>query len=267
MSRTVTIVTAENIRVTYPLAGIAPRFIAALIDLFLQLLLLMGALEVMQVVGRLGGPLAPLLAGFVTTVGLVVNFLILFVYAVFFEMLWGGRTPGKRLLGLRVIHDGGLPITLLGSAIRNVLRFIDFGVIPISPVLIFFGLPGLLSIFFSPLNKRIGDYAAGTLVIVEMGASPFAGGERERTSTASVRAFLPLVRNLDRLTLQEYQMIRRFTSRRGDLELPVQAAIGERIARPLLERLEIQVVIDYQLQFVDVLEAIEQKYAEDRGIL
>ena len=87
------------------------------------------------------------------------------------EGLWG-RSLGKRLLGLRVIRDGGYPINLTSSAIRNVLRFLDLGVLPAPPLLLY-GLPGLISIFLSPQYKRLGDWAAGTLVIVESGISPF----------------------------------------------------------------------------------------------
>ncbi len=78
---------------------------------------------------------------------------------------------------------------------------------------------------------------------------------------------MPLIRNLDRMTPAEYRVLRRFTSRRHHFDLPVQAALGERLARPLLDKLEIPVQIIYQLQYADLLEAIERRYAEDRGIL
>jgi RDD family len=85
------------------------------------------------------------------------SFLMIFYYDVLFEVLGGGRTPGKRLNGLRVVRGGGRPVTLVRSALRNILRLIDI-------------LPGVYAIgmtvmFISPRNQRVGDLAAGTYVI------------------------------------------------------------------------------------------------------
>jgi len=269
MSRTVVVTTPENVSITYRVAGAASRFAATLIDLTIQFTLLIFVGGAMNLFARAGFGLGSI----TTALGLIAVFLILFVYAIFFEMLWGGRTPGKRLMGLRVIRDGGYPIDLVSSAIRNVLRFIDFGLIPISPPLILCGVPGLICIFFSPTYKRIGDYAAGTLVIVEAGETPFA--ERQTAAPASAGtvysegavAFLPYIRNLDRISAQEYSVLRRFMARRHQFELNVQAALAERLARPILDRLDIPVQIRYQLQYADLLEAIERRYAEDHGLL
>jgi uncharacterized RDD family membrane protein YckC len=262
MSRTITVVTPENITVTYQVAGLASRFMATVVDLCIQALLILS-----RVVGHGGGH--GISAGsLISAVGIIVLFLILLAYAIFFEMVWGGRTPGKRLFGLRVIRDGGYPIHFLASAIRNILRFIDFGIVPLpGPPLVLCGLPGLLTIFFSPTYKRIGDYAAGTLVIVEAGASPFSTRRASAVLPAEVVTLLPYVRNLDRLMPEEYRMLRRFTARRRELEMVVQAAIGERLAVPLMQKLEIEAPIRFQLQYADLLEAIERRYAEERGVL
>lgn len=265
MSRTVTIVTPENIQITYQVAGIAARFLALLIDLFMRVLLLLLALGIYRLtslISSIGG-----LGEYATALFFIATFLIIFAYPIFFEMLWGGRTPGKRLLGLRVIRDGGYPINLVASALRNILLFIDFGIIPIQPVIVLWGLPGLLCLFFSPTYKRIGDYAAGTLVIVETGATALGTERHHATTSPGVAAFLPLVKNVDRLTAREYRILRRFSARRGELDLVAQAALGERLARPLMEKLEIDTTIAFQLQFADLLEAIERRYAEEMGVL
>lgn len=268
MSRTITVVTPENIQVTYRVAGIASRFMATLVDIFIQILMILLVLMVVRItasVGSFGGFSA---SSIVSGVGIVlITFVIPLVYSIVFEMLWAGRTPGKRLFGLRVVREGGYPINLLSSIIRNILRLIDFGILPLATPLVLFGLPGLVCIFFSPAYKRIGDYAAGTLVIVEAGVTPFSERRGADVVSASVRALMPAVRNLDRLTAEEYRIIRRFTARRAELEVVVQAAIGERIAGPLLQKLEIDVPIHYQVQYADMLEAIERRYAEDRGVL
>jgi uncharacterized RDD family membrane protein YckC len=249
---------------TYRLAGVASRFIALVIDLLIQGVLIVG-------LGLLVTQLAaiPLLGSVAMFAYFLIQFIITFVYKVFFEMVWGGRTPGKRLMGLRVIREGGYPINLVASALRNVLQFVDFGIIPLSTAggVILFGLPGLLSIFFSPTYKRIGDYAAGTVVIVEAPAIPFDAERPDAVLRPEIQALLPLVKNLDRLTVEEYRLIRRFTSRRAQLELTVQASVGERLARPLMEKLDMDVQVAYQVQYANILEAIERKYAEERGML
>lgn len=267
MSRTVSIITPENIRVTYQLAGIASRFMATLVDLLLQFLL-----SVLVFMGiRLGAGAEALggmgLGSLLSAVGLITLYLIWFAYALFFEAFWNGRTPGKRLFGLRVIRDGGYPITFIASATRNILRFADFGIFPFSgaPVILC-GLPGLLSIFLSSQYKRIGDYAAGTLVIIEKGLNPLGEGNHAPLTPAAA-AYAPYLRNLDRLTAEEHRLLRRFVARRKDLEIPIQAALGEKIARHLLPRLEMEVPIQFQLQYADLLEAIERRYTEEQGVL
>jgi uncharacterized RDD family membrane protein YckC len=78
-------------------------------------------------------------------------------YFVLFEMLSGGRSLGKWVAGLRVVRDGGLPIAFRASAVRNLLRIVDY--LPTGY------LVGLTSIVVSPEGKRLGDLAAGTLVV------------------------------------------------------------------------------------------------------
>src|SRR5689334_22900612 len=123
MSRTISIATPENILVTYEVAGFASRFLASLIDLLIQLLLLLGLWLCLRAIASAFAVLG--LGGYIYLVLFVLTFVVQFAYATIFEMLWGGRTPGKRLLGLRVIREGGYPINLVASSIRNVLRIID----------------------------------------------------------------------------------------------------------------------------------------------
>lgn len=266
MSRTVTVVTPENITVTYRLAGFAPRFLAFLVDLVLQVLLL---LIVMIIMSKTAGADIFGVGNIITAGSSIAIYLILFTYPMFWEMGWGGRTPGKRLFGLRVVREGGYPINLTSSVLRNVLRLIDFGILQLSlsAMVVLWGLPGLLCIFFSPAYKRIGDYAGGTLVIVEEGYSPFGAREAKPVLTPGVAAFVPLIKNIDRLTVDDYRLIRRFTARREGMDLVVQASIGDRLARPLIEKLDLELNINFQIQFADLLEAIERRYAEERGVL
>src|SRR5579862_5596233 len=214
MNAGVTIVTPENIQVTYRTAGITSRFAAMLVDLTFQLLLVLLIVQVVNLCSDLVGAAGIGIGGIITGLGMVALFLIVFAYAILFEMLWGGRTPGKRLLGLRVIRDGGLPITFVSSTIRNVLRFLDFGIIPIAPPLVLFGLPGLLSIFFSPESKRIGDIAAGTIVIVETSGSPLECYSGDPVHGAWIETLLASIHHIERLKREEYLVLRRFAARR-----------------------------------------------------
>jgi uncharacterized RDD family membrane protein YckC len=266
MSRTITVVTPENITVTYRLAGFAPRFLAFLIDFILQALLIIIVYFIMR---RSQGADIFGVGNVITAGSSIAIYLILFAYPIAWEMGWGGRTPGKRLFGLRVIREGGYPINLMSSVLRNVLRLIDFGILQLSlsAMVILWGMPGLACIFFSPTYKRIGDYAGGTLVIVEEGYTPFGARDSKPVLTPGVAAFLPLVKNVDRLTADDYRLIRRFTSRREGMDLVVQASIGDRLARPLIAKLDMELTVAYQVQFADLLEAIERRYAEERGVL
>mgnify|MGYP000119331436 CR=1 FL=1 len=263
MSRTITVVTPENITVTYQAAGFASRFLAFLIDALIQLV---GVLAISFIVRRVGG--LPFAGSFASAGGTIAVFVVIFFYPLIFESVWNGRTPGKRLLGLRVMRDGGYPINFTASAIRNILKIVvDFGIFPLPGAMLFlFGVPGILAIFFSPEYKRIGDYAAGTIVVVDEGVTPFGEG-RSPEITPTVQFYLPYVRNLDRVTPEEYRVLRRFVARRGNLEIAVQAALSEKIARLLLPKLEIAAPVQFQVQLADLLEAIERRYAEEYGVL
>ena len=98
----------------------------------------------------------------------VTFFSLLFVYPLAFELAAGGRTPGKRWSSLRVVCDNGSPVTFRASALRNLLRLVDM-------------LPGLylvgaIAIFATRSNQRLGDLAAGTIVVRE----PRAAARRRR---------------------------------------------------------------------------------------
>lgn len=275
MQREVTLLTPENIFVTYRLAGVVSRLLARLIDFLIQSVLLAILTGLYALLANRLGKLHMDLEDISAALIVVVVFLVLFFYATFFEMVWGGRTPGKRLLGLRVVRDGGRPITLLASVIRNALLFIDLGILP--PIYLP-GIPAFLFLFLSPSCKRIGDYAAGTMVIVEEEFAPLtkqvsqANAPSPSTAEAKplepeVEQYMASVRNLDRLTLQEYQLIQSLLARRREMELAPFASAADKVARPILQKLGIDAPIYYQLQFADVLAAVARSYAIERGLL
>ncbi|MCO5186637.1 MAG: RDD family protein [Anaerolineae bacterium] len=84
---------------------------------------------------------------------------IIWAYYIVFELVWNGQSPGKRLTKLRVMQAEGRPVTLTGSMLRNLVRFIDF--LPI-----FYGV-GVIAMFISKQSRRLGDFAGGTLVVYD----------------------------------------------------------------------------------------------------
>ena len=108
----------------------------------------------------------------------IAAFLLFFGYFIFFEWRFAGRTPGKRLLGIRVVRDGGFPLDFTGAVVRNVVRILEFGL----------GLlrASAISTLLSPQNRRLGDYAAGTIVVRDCpsNARPARRARRQRPRRA-----------------------------------------------------------------------------------
>jgi len=154
--------TPENVTFDYEVAGLGSRFLAALVDtsiiLVLQVVIIFTFFcaiatfwdNLFQEADS--AAFAWLLAG----MGLL-SFAFLWGYYILFELLWNGQSPGKRWVGLRVIQTDGAPITLSESTIRNLLRLIDF--LPA-----YYGL-GVVVMFINGQSRRLGDLAAGTLVV------------------------------------------------------------------------------------------------------
>ena len=155
-----TIATPEGVDLELTLAGVGSRFTSALLDYLIQLLILVA----LALVLGLGVGLSPSSGGYALAVWSVLAFLLFVGYDVAFEVLASGRTPGKRRIGLRVVLEDGGPVTFPASAVRNVLRLIDL--LPGTY------LVGIASILVSSRNQRLGDHAAGTLVVRERKAMP-----------------------------------------------------------------------------------------------
>lgn len=149
----VRIATPEGVEIEVALAGIGSRLSARLIDLLIQ------AVIALVVVIALGAGLGAdsVADGVIAAVAIVCAFGVFWAYDVCFETFNGGRTPGKGLLGIRVVGDRGEPVTFPVSAIRNVLRIVD--------EYLTLWLGALISIVRSRRDQRLGDMAAGTLVV------------------------------------------------------------------------------------------------------
>lgn len=218
LRRRLGIETPEHIRLYVELAGLGSRTAAALVDISLLTLALLGAVVTVvllrvHVPGMVG-------SWAIAVLYLVVNFLIL-AYFGLFEALAGGRTPGKRLIGLRVVMDDGRPLTPAAATLRTLVRLVDM----FFPLLPF--LPGMIAIAAHPHHKRLGDLAAGTLVV------------RDRATDWELAAVVsptddPLEVGPPRLSDAEYRLLGRLLGRLDEVE-PMIAA---RLARDLAARLD-----------------------------
>ena len=142
--------------------------------------------------------------------------------------IWNGQTPGKRWTHLRVIQDSGRPITAYDSVLRNLLRIVD--ALPTLYAM------GIVTMLISRENKRVGDYAAGTVVIHEkplqgIGAIWKRGGGTGASRCAAILSA--------QLTLDELQLVETFFERRTSLDPEVRRAMARQIAQRLGERLNV----------------------------
>jgi len=229
-----TLETPENVEVDFELAGPGSRFCAMIIDtllMFLVMFLLAMILLALNIaffdnLRRSFGPSGNRLGGWLTWVNaLAILFLfgIFFGYYAFFEMVMRGQTPGKRSMKIRVIRDDGTPAAAMDILVRNLVRMID--TLPV-----FYGLGGTV-MFFHPMNKRLGDLAAGTIVIKERELD-YRAQQDKKYAMAKVEA---AVENPE-LTPNERRLLTGFIQRRIELLPEARVQLAERLARPLFEK-------------------------------
>jgi uncharacterized RDD family membrane protein YckC len=215
----ITIPTPEGVSLELTLAGLGSRAIAGTVDLVLKALLLVCLLVLFFAVLGLNGAIVvvPVVA------------LGMLLYDVGFEVLGGGRTPGKRMSGLRVVRSSGRPVDLTASVIRNAMRLVDG--------LVLSYLPTIVSILVTKRNQRLGDLAADTVVIrdrreidavvhraspVAPAGDPFGTGPRWDVSAVSA---------------EDAATIRAFLERRSALAAPARARLAAQLdsaLRPLV---------------------------------
>jgi uncharacterized membrane protein SpoIIM required for sporulation/uncharacterized RDD family membrane protein YckC len=195
--------TPEQVMLTYTVAGIGSRAVAALID---AAIILAFNIALYIVASELPGG-ARVLKAWVAAIVVLGFFVVTWGYYVLFEALWDGQTPGKRRMGLRVVRDGGYSITFAASAVRNLMRVVDI-IPPVS-----YGV-GILSAILSKSGKRLGDYAAGTFVVRERALVGFADVSAPAEGTPAA-ALVPPVALLND---DEYALLERFIERRQSLE-------------------------------------------------
>lgn len=218
LDRGVEVETPEHVAIGYVLADLGSRFAALLLDV---LILLGGALAVGSgipwLVSEIGG-LPEALEGVGTAVLVALGFLWVWGYFVYFEGLRDGQTPGKKRMGIRVVQDGGYPVDVRGAAIRNLLRLID-----IQPGITC--VVGGAAMMLHPRTKRLGDLAAGTVVVRERSGAAIP-------EEAAVEGEGPAL-GPPRLSEQEWTALAQYVARRETLAPEVRVPLAGRIAAHL----------------------------------
>jgi len=246
------------------LAGIGSRFIAILIDYLLCgacfLLLVLLFVVIVPALHMFGGVSANWAVG--------IFFLIMFVaqwgYFSLFEAFHSGRTPGKQAAKIRVIHQSGRGVSFLESLARNLVRFIDW--------LPSFYAVGIVAMFASKRNQRLGDMVAGTLVVRDRDTEqPHWSTSTSRTITGpALSANSPIppphlglvlpASALAKLSVSDLEVLEGFFARRLDMDLTTRAALAERIALALSAKSGLAIAPDVSVE--TFLEAVAHQLRE-----
>ena len=235
----VSVETPEQIDINFQQAGIGSRFYAALIDTaLLTLISLVGYYVNRQFISELGD----IVGNWLGALGGILVFAVFWGYYMVFEATTNGQTFGKLALGLRVIKEGGYPIGFADAAIRNLVRIVDF-----LPFL--YGV-GLLCMLLNRNWQRLGDLAAGTLVIKiartelkptgtrsQVGNQSISIPPRDLIYTAWIQPAL--------VTETEMRVIREYLARRATLLGHRRSELARTIASPIVEKMDGTGSIDY----------------------
>jgi uncharacterized RDD family membrane protein YckC len=218
--------TPEQIGVDLELAGLGSRFLAQLADWFWKILLSLVLLGIGLLFMVLAGATNPFenasplfIASIVTAL-----YLVWLGYGIFFELRWNGQTPGKQSAQIRVIRQGGAPIDVQAAAVRNLLAVADF--------LPAFHMLGALLILLTPNRQRLGDLAAGTIVVRERVVRT-GPDEVEHLIEHASEEFAFTAEQLAAVVPSDIAIIRSFLQRYKSMDRPSRERLGLEIAERL----------------------------------
>ena len=256
-AETHTIDTPEQVGLEYSVAGVGSRFVAALLDSLILVAFGFAELMVMVFIGA-AGSLSPGAGSWAEAAGkwfvafvVFINFAVAWGYFALFEAYWHGQTPGKRAMKLRVIKDSGRQITLFEAMARNLLRVVDY--------LPGFYLVGVIAMLCNKRSQRLGDLAAGTIVVHErldeasllyqtsttlVAPEGFAdqgvGRETVLPWGQAVTAMFP-ADAVARLSAQDLVVIETFFSRMLDLPMQTRATVAYQMVRQMTAKMGVGV--------------------------
>lgn len=220
------IVTPEAVLIDVERAGVGSRSVAMALDLLL----------VMAVSGLVALAMAifSVQAGSSwvgTAVLTVAGFVALYGYAACFEGFMGGRTPGKAAVGLRVLTVEGTPIRFRHAAVRSAIGLVE--------IFLSAGTIGLVTMFLSRGSQRLGDMAAGTIVVRERSAAAAPSSTRFVPPPAAQEFAATL--DVADLTAEDYRLVRSYLLRAGAMTAQAREQLGAQLATTMLRKLRVQV--------------------------
>jgi len=242
--------TPEQVELQFVVAGIGSRFFAVVLDnlivfvVFVVEFLLM--LWVASSAPKVDNPQIDTAGKWFIAIIIFLNFCLVTGYFALFEAYWHGQTPGKRVMKLRVIKDSGRQITLFEALARNLLRIVDY-----MPALY---VAGVITMLCNKQNKRLGDFAAGTIVVHEQREEqPLLAHHGARSLFVKEMPQLDITREMDwrgraaptvfaadavaKLKPADLVVIDTFFARALDLSLEVRAAMALRIAQQMTAKM------------------------------
>ena len=253
--------TPENVVFGYEVVGIGSRFLAALLDTTIIALLLVAANAILFYFFLRGLDDGGSGNAFVVALLSLISFAFFWGYYIFFEMRWNGSSPGKQLVGIRVIRGDGTPITLAESIIRNLVRLVDF--LPGA-----YGL-GLVTMFIDGKARRLGDLAANTLVVREQTAVSLESLNETTSQSNPVASRAPGAAEreaakwpVEKLTEADIQLAESLLQRYNDL--PNGFTLANQILSRLLERMEISGNPVQPSEAIYAIKRVVQIYHYDR---
>jgi uncharacterized RDD family membrane protein YckC len=234
---TLIIETPERVPLHFALASIGNRFLACAVDHAIQGCVLGIIALAALIMANFSTMWLFFLSApkWIYAVMVLLLFLTFAGYFAFFEWIWSGQTPGKRWMRLRVIREDGRPITFWEASVRNLLRSLDMMPAPFYSI-------GLISVFATNRDQRIGDMVAGTVVVREREAEApeFSQVFASPVSDPALRrSFKPVDfnANLNSLTESEIQVVETFLRRRWDLGDVPRQWMAWRVSLPILYKL------------------------------
>ena len=237
------VVTPEAVPLAIDIAGLGSRMIALLVDLLIQAPIVIA----IAIAAAASGDNVAL-----QVVYLFLVFAVLWGYFPLFEGMWQGRTPGKRAQSLRVVRTDGQPVRFINVLVRNLLRVVDV-------------LPGnyavaVIAAAVTARSQRLGDLAAGTIVVRERSFAPPAPMQ-----LAPAPSHVEGGRGMDVAGLgeREYAVVRAFLQRRLQLAPEARATLAAQLASQLRDR--VGVGAGQALDDESFLEALAVAYRERSG--
>lgn len=212
LHRRVAVDTPEHVRLDYVLADLGSRVAAMAIDMAIMV----GCAFVLGFALYHAGALGELARAASRTILIFAAFFAQWGYFMLFEGLGGGRTPGKRAIGLRVIHVGGEPLSFQGSVLRNLIRIVD-----LQPALS--GLAGTVCILVNKRAQRLGDLVAGTMVVRDAGGSELLGSD----DPPPARVGRPV------LSVEQFALLAGYMARRQGLDPEIRRRVAASVQTAL----------------------------------